>query len=58
MCMYFFGVCIFLGPYEFYFNVIFLLFLIFQNLMSSVNVKRILGLVLALGNYMNGGNVL
>ena len=33
------------------------IFLLFQNLMSSVNVKRILGLVLALGNYMNGGNV-
>ena len=23
--------------------------------MSSVNIRRILGLVLALGNYMNGG---
>ncbi|XP_053384577.1 formin-like [Mercenaria mercenaria] len=27
-----------------------------QSLMSSIHVKRILGLVLALGNYMNGGS--
>jgi len=30
---------------------------ILQTLMTSVPVRRVLGLVLALGNYMNGGKV-